>query len=334
MPDFGFPAQPRQANLASLISALRNRSDDVRTETVTGRSADPTKKLNGRVNELLQIEKSLGDLQDYAQIIALSESRAATMQAALSTVVGIGNDLADEANLLSTNATDGNLEVLARDAREQFATAIAAFNSEFAGRSLFAGDETGTPALADPDTILTAALGVLESPPAGLTAYEALEAEFMNPGGLFDTTFYIGGAGSSSKTEVAPGEVVDYSAKADEDPVRRVLFNISVLALANDQSNAITDDRRELMKAGADGLRSGLSQLINVQSRIGSAEERIATAKTRNIAAEASLTISYNDLAGRDQFEAILELTEIENQLETAFATSSRLSNLSLLNFL
>ena len=334
MPDFGFPAQPRQANLASLVSALRSRSDDVRVATVTGRHADPTKELSGRVKEILQIEKSIADLNGYADIIALSEQRAATMQASLDTVKDIAVQLANETTTLLTNGTDQNLGVVSDDARQRFDTVVSALNTQFAGRSLFSGDETSNPAIADSATIFAAAVPILESPPGGTGAYAALAAEFMTAGGLFDTTFYTGGAGDAPVTEVAPGERVDYTAKADEDPIRRVLFNLTVLAAANDPTNAITEDRRVLTQQATDGLRTAISQLVSIQSRVGAAEERIATAKTRNIAAEATFTLSYNELAGRDQYDAILELTEIENQLETAFVTSSRLSNLSLANFI
>ena len=128
MPDFGFPAQPRQASLASLINSLRARSDDVRTSTVTGRHADPTRELRGRVNEMLQLEKSLADLRDYASIITLSENRASTMQQLMSNINAIGSGIADDVVTLLTNATDDNLSVVSTDARGQLATVVNAQN--------------------------------------------------------------------------------------------------------------------------------------------------------------------------------------------------------------
>ena len=71
-----------------------------------------------------------------------------------------------------------------------------------------------------------------------------------------------------------------------------------------------------------------------MRGRIGAAEERIANLKARNTATEASLTITFNNIAGADQLNAAIELTELERQLETAFATTARMSNLSLVNFL
>ena len=334
MPEFGFPAQHRQAAMRSLISSLRGRSDDTRVAAVTGRYADVTRELGGRVNELMQIEKSISDLQSYAESIALSEARASTMQQALSNATVLSQGLTDTADLLLTNGTDQNMENLSTSARFELASIVSAINIDFGGRSLLAGDDAGTPAIADDVTIFSTSVPFLEGQPTASAAYAALEAEFMNPGATYDTAFYLGGAGNAPVTEVAPGERVDYNVRADEDPIRRLLLNATVLAAAFDPANTIPDNqRRELVRQASAGLRSGISQMTSIQSRLGAAEARIATMKSRNIASEASLTISFNELAGADNYDAALTLTELENQLEVAFATTARLANLTLANF-
>ena len=333
MPDFGFPAQPRQASMSSIIADLRKRADDERVATVTGRFADVTSKLDGRVNELMQIEKSISDLQDYAEAIALSETRSTTMQQSLDRIMATSQDLADTTSILQNNATDQNLESLSIQARAELPSVIAALNIDVAGRSLFGGDDSTNLALADSDTVFSGSVPFLEGAASANAAYSALESEFMNAGGFFDTSIYRGGAGNAPVTEVAPGERVDYGVRADNDAVRRVLLNVVVLAAAFDNSNTIAgDQRRELITRAGEELRSSMSQLATVQSRLGAAEARIATIKSRNIATEASLSISFNELAGADTFSAALNLSELENQLEVAFATTSRLANLTLAN--
>lgn len=334
MPDFGFPAQPRTANIASLIDQLRNRSDDARVAAVTGRYADVTSEVGGRVSELMQIEKSINDLQSYAEAIALSESRASVMQQSLESVGAIGQRLADTADLLKTNGTDDNFESLSIQARSELDSVVSALNLSFGGRALFAGDSSGVPTIADADTVFTNSVPFLTGQPNAGAAYSALEAEFMGVGGLYDTTLYLGGAGDAPRTEIAPGEQVDYGVKANEDPMRRMLLNVTVLAAANDLTNGIpADQRRELADMASAGLRAGVGEVITVQSRLGAAEARIANIKSRNIASEASLTLSFNEIAAADTFQSALTLTELENQLETAFATTARLANLTLANF-
>ena len=334
MPDFGFPAQPRQASMSTIIAELRRRSDDERVAAVTGRFADVTAEVDGRVNELMQIEKSITDLQSYGEAIALSEARAGVMQQSLGTIGTIMQGLADTTSVLLTNSTDRDLEIVSTTARGDLVSVIAALNVDLAGRSLFGGDESLSPALTDADTIFTGSVPFLEGAASSNAAYAALEAEFINPGGLFDTAFYQGGAGDAPVTEVAPGERVDYGVKADEEPLRRVILNVVAMAAAFDQSNGIADDqRRDLIARAGEELRTSLSDLNAVAGRLGTAEARIAAVKSRNIATEASLSISFNEIAGADTFTAALNLSELENQLEVAFATTSRLASLSLANF-
>lgn len=335
MPEFGFPAQPRSAEMARIISDLRKRGDDTRVATVTGRFADVTAERRGQVSELMQIEKSIGDLQGYADSIALSELRASTTQRSLDQLSELGQNLSNAVDPILTNGTDANFEIISGVANASLESAISALNVSIAGRALFGGDDAGTAPMLDAASIFAASTPFLEGAASANGAYTALRSEFLGGAGLFETTFYQGGLNNAPVTEVAPGERVDYAARADETAIRDVLFNITVMAAAYDTTNGIpADQRRELVAQASIGLRNADSQIANLQGRVGSAEARIAAQKSRNIATEAALTLRFNDLAGADSFAAALQLTELENQLETAYATTARLSNLSLANFL
>lgn len=335
MPEFGFPAQPRFAFMARTISDLRDRADDSRIAAVTGRFADVTTERSGRVSELMQLEKSIKDLSSYGETISLTEARASAMQESLGILTSVGQELADTTALLFTNGTDANFRNVSGQAASNLQSMLNALNVDVAGRALFAGDDAGGAALADAATFTTNAVPILEAAPDAATAYANLTTAFEGAGGLFDTTFYTGGAGRAPLTEVAQGERVDYTVKADETPMRRALMNTLVIAAAYDDSNTIPDEqRRELVRLGSEGLRSAIGGVIDVQSRLGIAEGRVASIKARNIATEAALTIQFNELAGADTYAAALSLTELERQLETAFATTARLSNLSLANYL
>ena len=336
MPEFGFPPQHRSASMSLLITSLRERADAVRVQAVTGRFDDVTRELNGNVSGLMQVEKSLVDLQDYSEAVALSEARASVTQSALEQARNIGQSLADTTDLLTTNGTTRDFEGVSATAREELGSVVSSLNAQFAGRPLFSGDDgSAGRAVADVATIQTLGVPFLEAQPDATTAYANLVSEFVNPGGTFDTSIYLGGDGNAPQTEVGPGERVDYAVKATEDPLRSIMANVVALGAAFDMTNGIPDNQRRLIaELASEGLRSDVSNIIGLQSRVGSAEERIANVKARNAASEASLTIAFNNLAGVDQVESTLELTELERQLETAFATTARMSNLSLVNFL
>ena len=335
MPEFGFPSQPRNHGMALLIGQLRARSDDVRIESVTGRYADVTAIRRGRVDELMQLEKAISDIANYSEAIALAEARSATMQNALERIGDIAQRLADTTDLLGTNGTMQNSEAVSAQAREEFGSIVSALNAQFAGRPLFAGDGGNGASILDTGSIQALGVPFLEGATSATVAYSNLLSEFTGAGLTFDTSIYLGGTGTAPAAEAAPGERIDYHAKADETPFRTVLANMVALGAAFDMTNAIPDvQRRHLAELASAGLRSDISQIIGIRGRIGAAEERIADLKARNTAAEASLTISFNNLAGADQLNAAIELTELERQLETAFATTARMSNISLVNYL
>ena len=335
MPEFGFPAQPRHAAMTRMVTRLRTEGDDARTAAVTGRFADITAVSGGRVDEVVQLGKSIADLADYAQAIALSEARASTMQASLTTIGAVGQSLADAASTVLTAGTTANLETVSAQAAEGMGSVLAALNVSFAGRALFAGDDAGGAAVLDQAATMAGAVPFLEGATSAAAAYAALRAEMLGPAGFFETSVYLGGAGAAPSTEIAPGERVDYAVKANDPALRALLFNTAVMAAAFETTNAIPDaQRRELLRLGSEGMRNALSDLAAVEARLGTAEACIASVKARNIATEAALTLRYNDLAGADSYAAALELTELDRQLETAFATTARFSAISLANYL
>lgn len=331
MPDFGFPAQPRQAIIASLISGLRRDSDDARIETVTGRYADVTMKLDGRISEVLQIEKTIRDIQSYGEAVALTEARAGAMQTALNQITDTAQLIVDQADLLRTNGTDQNLQTLSFQARDALDSVVSALNLDFGGRALFAGDDAGGVALANSTEIFADATAALEGQSGAAAAFANLSTEFLGTAGVFETNHYRGGAGAAPLSDIGPGERVSYSVKADEIPLRRTIMGLAAIAAAFDVGNAIPQDQRQgILDQAAAELRSGIGGTIGIQGRLGTAEARIADVKARNSATEATLTLAYNEMTSADAYTSALRLTEFEDQLETAFATTARLARLSL----
>jgi flagellar hook-associated protein 3 FlgL len=331
----GFPAQPRSDLMARLIAQIRSQSDIARQEVVTGLRADPARALDGRVAELLDVERSLAEAAQYREIIGLASARAAATQNTLDLLRGVANDLSVRGQTaLSSNLPDHGAAV-SDSALQGLGAAISALNVSFGGRRLFAGDAGNTPALASADQFMTATLAILEAGPAAGAAYANLSNDFNLAGGSFDTSLYTGGSGNAPATEVARGERLEFAQRADAGPVRALLRDLAVLAAAFDPDNAIPEaDRNALAGLAIAGLRDNVSALVGMAGRVGAAEERLATAGARNQASEVGLTLVHLSLAGRDQFEAATELTNLETQLEATFLATSRLANLSLVNFL
>ena len=335
LPAIGFPAQPRNDLMSRLIGQLRSRSDTARQEVVTGLLADPAAALGGRVSELLGLEQSLAEIAQYREIIGLAESRAGVIQGTLDVLRNLTVDL----NVSGQTALDSNLatarQSVSAAARQALGAAISTLNVSFGGRRLFAGDAGNTQAVAALEVFMSASVTILEAGPTAGAAYANLSNEFSVAGGLFEATFYTGGSGDSPATEVARGERLDFAPRADEAPVRALLRDLATLAAAFDPDNAIPEaNRRGLAEQAIAGLRDNVGALVGMAGRVGVAEARMADVTARHQASEAALNLAYIKLAGRDQFEAAAELTQLEAQLQTTYLATARLANLSLVNFL
>lgn len=331
----GFPPQPRQHLMGRLIAELRARADTAREEAVTGRLADPAKAAGGRVSEMLGLERALTETAEYRQIIDLAQARASAIQNTL----GMLRELAVELSARGQTALESDLGVaggaVSAEARQALDAAIAGLNVTFGGRALFAGDAGDRGALASAESFMSTALPILQAGPTAGQAYANLTVAFTGTGGLYDTALYTGGTGDAPASEIAPGERLAYAARADEPPVRALMRDLVALAAAFDPTNAIPDDQRKALAAQAvTGLRSNVEALTGISARVGTAEERLATAEARHQAEETALTLALEQITGRDQFEAAAEVTGLEAQLETAYLTTARLARLSLANFL
>jgi flagellar hook-associated protein 3 FlgL len=73
---------------------------------------------------------------------------------------------------------------------------------------------------------------------------------------------------------------------------------------------------------------------VRLRADRGVVQEQIAQ-KGESLAREEMIfTNAFNNLTARDQYEAATELRDLEASLEASYLLTTRLSNLSLLNYL
>ncbi len=331
----GFPPQRSAAILRAQLTELQETASQRRAEAVTGRLADPTAALNGRVGAPLAIERALGDIEGYRQTIALATTRADTAQGVIDQLRQMLDDVTNQAEIARQSGSQNGLETASALAAGFLNGAVSGLNSRIAGRSLFAGDAADMPALVDAETLRAEVVSVLQAAPDAATAEADLRVAFNTPGGLFDTTLYLGGSGDAPSAEIARDERVDYQARADEQVFRDFLRGMAVLSATYDPDVALAPaDRATLLEGAIAELRNVVDPLNRIAARIGAVEGRIATVSARHTAEETALTRSYNDLTGVDSLVAATELQAIDSQLEVLFLTTARFSQLSLVNFL
>ena len=332
MSSYGFPTMLQYNRLTASTADIKARADEARTELVSGRHADLKKSLGAAVGDSHLLRKAIDDVRAMLTSASRALGRAGAAQIAMTraadTTIEIGG------NLLSAIGRDDqqSIAVAATQAGLQLDAAISSFNTRYEGRSLFSGDASNLPALADSETLLTDVRAIFAGAANNAQLQADLDTYFNTPGGGFETNIYLGGSGDAARTEISDGELVNYSAKADEQPVRDLLRSLSTLVVANEQTG--WPERNEALSAAGTGLIQAANDITTMRSRVGAAEERIVAADKRLEAEATALSASYNELTAVDPYEAASRLQALETQLEASYVATSRISQLTFANFI
>lgn len=328
----GFPNALQFSRLNSAITNLKTQSEEARIELVTHRPSDLKTALGGTIGNVQLLRKSIDDISTYTQATNRALGRTAIAQLALSGASANSSQIS--VSLLDAVGTSNEVSVglAGGDAKRQLDIAVAAFNKRFEGRALFAGDAVDQTPLADAGTLLADIQTIYAAAADATQLATDLDFYFDDPTGGFATNIYQGGTGDAPRVEIGEGEIVAYSAKADEPAVRDLLRSLSTIVVASQNGQSV--DRDTTLKAAAVDLIEAGNGITAIQARIGGAEERMQLALSTLDAENTALGLAYNERVSRDPFEAAVRLQQLESQLEAAFVLSARVSQLTLVNFL
>jgi flagellar hook-associated protein 3 FlgL len=262
-------------------------------------------------------------------------SDAATSAAGRQTALGrIGAELEGfGASLLSLAGVGnaGELQLELAQAPDRFDTAVNALNTSFAGRSLFSADEPDVQPLISSDAILAE----LRTVTAGATDEATVSAWFDDPGGGYETIAWQGGAGPAPEFLIAEGEVAETGITALDPAIRETLKGLALATLATDDALTLpTDQRGELITSAAQQILSSETEVVGLRARLGAEEARIEEAKVSAETARGALELEYGRLVDADPYRTATELEAVNLQLESLYILTSRMSRLSLTEFL
>lgn len=329
---FGFPDNLQYSRLSTAINDLKNESERARVELVTGRISDLTTSLAGEGGEAQLLRKSISDIETLRYTTNHALGRASVTQIELARAseqaASIGSELLDALGFSDQN----RISIAGEEARRELDSAVSGFNRRYEGRSLFAGDETDSVALANVETILDDVRAIYSSASDAADFENRLDSYFNDPAGGFTTSIYLGGNGNAPRAEVSNGDLVSYSVKADEQPVRNLLRSLTAIVVAA-ESNA-SAERDQTLRTNAELLLSAGGGIALLSSRVGIAEAQLQNALEGFDTEEAALTRAYNDKTAIDPYEAATRLQQLESQLQASFTLTARISQLSLVNFI
>ncbi|MBL4768479.1 MAG: flagellar biosynthesis protein FlgL [Rhodobacteraceae bacterium] len=320
---------------------LRSRATDLKqsmavllAELSSGRVSDPSSRLGGDYSHLIDIDRNLTRLQGYSIAVTEAKLFASATQSRLERLQDLTGSFSTNM-LLATTTKDKMVQAnVSQQARADLADAMGVLNGGIAGRSLFSGVSTDVVPL-ESDTLLMSELKiVLTGLSTASDIMQAAENWFEDPAG-FRTTIYRGSSQDLSSMQVASGQHVGLSLRADEPEFRDMLLNMAIVAIATDADlNLVATTRDELFHLTSNRILANNDKLVLFRADLGYAESRIEEAATRNESARTSLEYAKAALLEADPFDTATRLESVQFQLEALYSVTVRASRLSLLAFL
>lgn len=303
-------------------------------ELSTGQVSDIKSVLSGNVSYLTDIENDLKSLQGYgiatSEAVQFSDAMQNALERMGATVGNLGTTLLTK----SGGAIGPILDQFSAEAESDLTTLVSSLNTNSAGRSLFSGSATDQPALAEVSDILAGLRAATAGATSAQEIRDAADMWFDDPIG-FEATAYTGAPNAIEPFRLAKDETVSLQLTANDTVFRDAIKQVAIAAIAADASFGLsTDERRSLLQDTGAALFNVQGSLTATQANVGSAQARIDELVTRNATEENALLMAKGALVQADPFETATELEAVQFQLQSLYATTARMSELSFLNYI
>lgn len=335
-----------QFGLRDSVRELQVDIQKAQQESVTGRHADTGLVLGTRVSYNLDWRIELNGLNAALDRNNRAHEKATATQSAIEFVRNAASDLME---LLPAARTSQNGKEVARNGSQLSLGAIAdGLRTSFAGTYLFSGistdvdplvDYQGSPAEAAFDAAFLAEFGFVKTDAQAANITASQITQFLN--GSFSDIFddpnwqanWSNVSSVNPQTQIDKHTRVEASANIGERPFRDVLwaatavFELSNTAIGQGTFQAVADAALTKLANSAQGLGE-------IQARIGQAQKSMEMANNRMESRSSLLESAIARTEGVDPYEAVTRLNSLSNQLEASYSVTSRISKLSLMNYI
>ena len=320
--------------MQSRNTALKQDIQRLTTELASGQVADVRQAISGNTAYANDLERSLTKLDGYDLSTTEAGQLAEGMQNALTRIGDLNTAFRD--TLISTTGStlSETSSGILTQADNTLDGIINAMNTSVSGRALFAGASTDIQPIAPKEDLLDGLRTAVSGAGSVDDILTAAQAWFDDSAG-FASIGYQGADTSLAAISLSDQESAHLDLRADNAAFNDTLRYLATIALADDPALGLTEAQQsELIQKSISTAVSSTGQVVSLQAEVGISESKIEAASVRNSAERSSLEIARNDLLSIDPYQAATELEQVQFQLESLFAITSRMSQLSLVNYL
>ncbi len=340
-------------NVQSTTLALQRAGQ----ELATGRKADIFADLGSQSASTLKLRGREAGTQTYMTSNDVLGSKLEAMMISVDAARDRIQSVLESAVVNVTRPQIG-ADVLQRDAQAALESLVAVLNTSYNGDFLFSGlhsdvaplmrwtQTNATTGLSPEDAIASIfGGGPVDAASAGAIA-DQIDLAFAsndagNPERNFEATIYQGSPAFDSggiPTEqmtgwVNVGQEVTYGVRANDEAFVEAYKGLALLAVT-DVSTMDDDAYATYMDRVVDALSNAQEGMLGVSSRIGFNQQIVESAQTQLNDLSLVQRTQIANYENVDPYEAATRLQSLEIQLQASYQVTSRLSGLSILNYL
>ncbi|MDQ0319171.1 flagellar hook-associated protein 3 FlgL [Pararhizobium capsulatum DSM 1112] len=329
-------------------------------EVTTGRHADVGIALGGSASKSLDLQRELARMTTLTETNAVVTQRLSASQEALSSISDAAQSTMEALIALSGSDSADQLAIAKTEVTNSMSIFNSAINTSFNGEFLFSGintdvkpvadynDPAGSTAKAAFNTALSDFMAAQSPPLTSMSEFSTtqmtdfikntLEPMYLDTDPASGdqsqwTTDWSGASDQTMTSRISTTEVVPSSTTANSEGVRKFAL-ANVLAYELLGSNVSSDVRSLISSTAVGYIGEAISGIDAQRSALGISEARVEKANT-SLEAQIKLVKTHvNDLEGVDTYEASTRMNTLLTQIETSYTLTSRLQQLSLINFL
>jgi flagellar hook-associated protein 3 FlgL len=331
------------------VTRLQRELVVAQKELSSGRLADVGQTLGARTTDTVSLRQDLNKINSIVDSNASVNGRVDVAQTALNNMASSTQTFIN--SLIGARDSVTGPQVAQNEGTANLVSLTSALNTTFGGAYIFAGENVDIQPVADyfasPTSPNRAAVanafqsffGFSQTDPQVASITPNQMQNFLDNGlaPIFEepqwSATWSDASDRNVQSQISPFETAETSTNANEAAFRHLAKAFTMLS-----DLGVTRMSRETFRVVAnEAIEVGgvaIQELAVEQARLGTTEGRIATVNTQMNAQADILTREVNNLEAVDPFEAGVRVTSLTTQIQTAYALTARVQQLTLLNYL
>ena len=332
-------------------SRLTSELTQVSQELSTGLKARPYDDLGHKSSDAIAIRMQVARNDGFITSNTLLDRRFLAVETSLGAFRDAGQAVMEQAltATVSGGASSSYLTLAARSALDTVIQRAAVGDSSgylMAGtrsdvNPLQAWDEVNPRTGASPATAVDQMIGGTPQSLADVQrAISDLKAGFDDNAGITDHNFeqtFSNGAPSGNPpltSRTSETQTLTQGVQANDPAMRDLMRGLAMLSAVDAGDIADTEAREAWLTEARSAIGAGLDGLVDLETVTGLKRAQLQDTLAAQQSRGQFLDQETLKLEGADQYDAATRLTQLQNQLDSSFAVTARLSRLSFLNYL